>query len=100
MYYHSNNILKEIKIKNHATYYFDDIIVINVINDRSPDNVLIEEKQHENILIYNVAYKAPNNSRPLYFFFDKAKDILKIIFSMVSFKNIKNVLIELDNFLY
>ena len=44
MYYHSNNILKEIKIKNHATYYFDDIIVINVINDRSPDNVLIEEK--------------------------------------------------------
>lgn len=42
-YYHSNNILKEIKIKSHTTYYFDDIIIINVINDLSPD-VLIEEK--------------------------------------------------------
>ena len=42
-------------IKNRTCYYFDDIIKLE---DFSLDNILrkIDEKSHENILIYNISY--------------------------------------------
>ena len=50
----SNDKLKEIKIKNSACYYFDDIIKLG---DFDLHNILIDEKLYENILVYNISYK-------------------------------------------
>ena len=39
----NNDELKEVEIKNSRCYYFDD-----------PDNILIDKKSPENILVYNI----------------------------------------------
>ena len=51
----SNVKLKEIDIKNRACYYFDHIIKIE---DFDLDNILIDEKSYENILIYSISNKS------------------------------------------
>ena len=43
-------------------YYFNDIIKIQ---DFDLDNILIDEKSHENILVYNILYKNLIDSKPL-----------------------------------
>ena len=50
----SNDKLKQIDIKNCICYYFDDIIKIE---DFHLDNILIDEKSYENILVYNICTK-------------------------------------------
>ena len=47
-----NNELKKVRIKNHMCYYFDDVIKLE---DFDLDNILIDEKSHGNILIYNIS---------------------------------------------
>ena len=47
----SNDKLKEIDIKNRTYYYFDHIIKTE---DFELDNILIDEKSYENILVYNI----------------------------------------------
>ena len=47
----SNNKLKETDINNHTFYYFDDVININNLN---LNNILLNEKSYQNILIYNI----------------------------------------------
>ena len=42
----SNYKLEEISIKNRTCYYFDDIIKLE---DFDLDNILLDEKQYENI---------------------------------------------------
>ena len=49
-----NNEFKKVYIKNHTCYYFDDIIKLE---DFDIDNILIDEKSHQNILIYDISYK-------------------------------------------
>ena len=49
-----NNKLKKVRIKNRTCYYFDDI---TELEDFDFNNVLIDEKSHENILIYDISYK-------------------------------------------
>ena len=44
----SKNELKEIDIKNYICYYSDDIIKIE---DFDLDNILLDEKSYENILL-------------------------------------------------
>ena len=44
-----NNEFKKFRTKKRKCYYFDDIINLE---DFDLDNILIEEKSHENILIY------------------------------------------------
>ena len=63
----SNDELKEIDIKNRKCYYLDDIIKIE---DFNLDNILIDEKSCENILVYNISYKALINAKPLGIRFD------------------------------
>ena len=58
----SNDKLKEIAIKNCMCYYFNDIIKIE---DFDLDNILIDEKSHENILVYNILYKNLIDTKPL-----------------------------------
>ena len=45
----SINKLKEIDIKNHTCYYFDNIMTVKVIDLR---DILLNEKLYENILKY------------------------------------------------
>ena len=49
-----NNELKKVRIKNRTCYYFDGIIKLE---DFDLDNILIDEKSHKNILIYDISYK-------------------------------------------
>ena len=63
----SNNVLKEIEIKNRTCYYFDDIIEIE---NSDPDNISIGEKSHENILVFNISYKTSVDCKPLHIRFD------------------------------
>ena len=49
-----NNELKKICIRNRTCYYFDDIIKLE---DFDLDNILMDKKIHENILIYDISYK-------------------------------------------
>ena len=58
----SNNKLKEIDIRNSTCYYLDDTININ---DLHLDNLLIDQKSFEGILIYDIAYKNPYRVKPL-----------------------------------
>ena len=44
---------KDIKIKNHTYYFFDDIINIK---DFDPNNIKKDEKSYKNILIYYIGY--------------------------------------------
>ena len=46
------NLKKSIKIR--TCYYFDDIIKLE---DFDLHNIFIDEKSHENILIYDLHYK-------------------------------------------
>ena len=48
----SNNS-KETDIENRTCYYFDDIIKIE---DFEFDNILIAEKSHEKVLVYDISY--------------------------------------------
>ena len=47
----SNNKLKEIDIENPMCCYFKDIIKMEYF---VYDNILIDEKSYENILVYNI----------------------------------------------
>ena len=58
----SNEDLIQINIENRTSYYFDDIIKIK---DSDLDNILIDEKSYENILIYNISYKTLIGSKPI-----------------------------------
>ena len=49
-----NNELKNIRINNRTCHYFGDIIKLN---DFYFASILIDEKSHKNILIYDISYK-------------------------------------------
>ena len=49
-----DNELKKVGIKNRTCYYFDHIVKIE---DFDFDNILLDEKLSENILIYDASYK-------------------------------------------
>ena len=59
--------LKEIDSKNCTCCYFDDIIKTEEFD---LDNILIDEKSCENILIYNIFYKNLIAAKPLHIRFD------------------------------
>ena len=50
-YQMENNEFKKIRINNCKCYCFDDIIKLE---DFDIDDILIDEKSHENILIYEL----------------------------------------------
>ena len=70
----SNDKLKETDIANHTGYYFDYIIKIE---DFDIDNILIDEKPHEYILVYNIWYKSLIDSKPLRVTFDKIDGFIR-----------------------
>ena len=50
-------------------YYFDDI---------NFDNVLIDEKSHEDIFVYNILYKTLTGAKPLRIRFDKVEGFIRV----------------------
>ena len=50
-------------IKNRTCYYFDDILKFE---DFGFDNILIDQKSNENILIYDISYKTLIGPKPYY----------------------------------
>ena len=46
-------IVKDINIKNHTYYFFDDIINVK---DFDPNNIKIDKKSRKNIFIYYTGY--------------------------------------------
>ena len=63
-----NNELKKFPIKSRTCYHFDDIIKFE---DFDFDNILIDEKSHEDILICDILYKTFIDPKPLHISFDK-----------------------------
>ena len=55
----SNNV-KDINIKNHTYYFFDDIINKKEFD---PNNIKLDEKSYKNILIYYIAYVTIKDSK-------------------------------------
>ena len=62
-------------IENHTCYYFDGIIKLE---DFDLDNILIDKKSHENILIYNISQKSLIDSTPLLTRFNKTDGFIRI----------------------
>ena len=71
----SNNELKEINIKNRNCYYFSDI---TKIEDFDLDNISIDDKSYENILVYNISYKSLIDSKPLRIRFNKIDGFIRV----------------------
>ena len=62
-------------INNFTCYYSDDMIKLE---DLDIDNIITDEKSHENILIYDISYKTLISSKPLRIRFDKKGGIIRI----------------------
>ena len=70
-----NHEFKKVRIKNRTCYYFDDIIKLE---DFGLNNILIDEKSHKNILIYDISYKTLIGPKPLRIRFDKINGFTRI----------------------
>ena len=53
-------MVKDISIKNHAHYFFGDIINIK---DFDPNNIKVDEKSFKIILIFYIAYLTIKDSK-------------------------------------
>ena len=71
----SNDKLKDIDIKIHTCYYFNNIMKFQ---DFNLDNILIDEKSHENILVYNISYKNLIDGKPLCIRFDNIDGFIRV----------------------
>ena len=75
----SNDELKEIVITNRTCYYFDDIIRIGNFDF---SNILLRKKSnenlYENILIYDISYRAFMGAKLLGISSDKVDGFIKI----------------------
>ena len=65
-----NKEFSKVRIKNLACYHFDEIIKLE---DFDLDNIFIDKKSHENILIYDISYKTLIDSKPLCIVLDLIK---------------------------
>ena len=63
------------RIKNRTCYYFDNIIKLEGFN---VNNILIDKKSHENILIYETSYKVLIEPKPLHIRFDQIDGFIRI----------------------
>ena len=71
----SNDKLKEIEIINRTCYYFVDLIKIKYFNS---DNILMNEKSYESILVYDISYKTLIGAKLLRIRFDKINGFIRV----------------------
>ena len=69
------DVLKETDIKNRTCYYFDDIIRIE---DFNINNISLDEKWYEKILVYNISYKPLIDAKPLHIMLDKIDGFIRV----------------------
>ena len=62
------------RIRNGTFYYFDHTIKLE---DFDLDDISIDEKSHENILIYDISFKILIGSKPLITRFNKIDGIIR-----------------------
>ena len=74
-YLYEMNNLREINIKNRTCSFFDDIIKIE---DFDFDNILLDEKSPENILVYDISYKTLIGAKPFGITFDKVDNFVGV----------------------
>ena len=84
-YKNEKNELKEIDIKNHACYYFDDIISGTHINFAA---VLLDQKLYQISSVYDIFYKTSTVPKPLRISFDNIDG-----FTMVLDANTKHLVL-------
>ena len=70
-----NNEFRKAHIKNHTCYYFDGIIKIE---DFDFDNISLDEKSYENILVYDISCKTLIGTKPLLISFDNVDGFIKV----------------------
>ena len=61
--------------ENHTCYYFDDVILIE---DFDLDDISIDVKLNENILVYEILHKILIGSEPLRIRFNKIHGLIRI----------------------
>ena len=69
------NELKKVSIKYRECYYFDDKIKFK---DFDLDNILLDEKPYDNVLVYNISNKDLIGSKPLRISFDKIDGFIRV----------------------
>ena len=69
------NLKIRVVLKDSTCYQFNDIIKLE---DFDIDNILINKKLHENILIYDIPYKTFIDPKPLHIRFDKIDRFIRI----------------------
>ena len=72
----NNDELKEIILENGTCYYLDDIIKIE---DFDFDNILLDEKSHENFLIYDISFETLIGEKPLHTRIDKVDEFIRVL---------------------
>ena len=71
----SNEGLKQISINNRTCYYFNDT---SQNEDFDFDNISVDEKSYENILVYVISYKTLIGAKPLRIRFDKVEGFIRV----------------------
>ena len=66
---------EKVRVKYLTCYYFNDIIKLE---DFDFDNILVNQKLHQNILIYDISYETLIGTKPLPIRFDKIDTFIKI----------------------
>ena len=103
-----SNEVKDTNIKNHTHYFSDDIINVK---DFNPNNIKIDEKSYENILIYYIWYVTIKDSKytkiwrvnPLHLLFSKVNEYFGEVnkskyLTLVSTKTAKEKLKNMKNY--
>ena len=67
------------KVHIKSSYYFDGIIKLE---DFALDNILIDKKSHENILMYDISYKNLVDSKPLHIRSNKIDGFLEFMMEL------------------
>ena len=70
-----NNEIEKVRIKSRRCYYFDYTIKLE---DFDLHDTLIDEKSHENILIYHFSYKTLTDPKSLLIRFNKIDGFIRI----------------------
>ena len=63
-----HNELKKVWVKNRTCYYFDDLVKLE---DVDFNNISLNKKSSENILVYDVSYKTLIGANSLRILFNK-----------------------------
>ena len=71
----TNDWSKEFIIKNRTCYYLDGIIKFKYFYF---ENILIDEKPNENILVYNISYKTFIGTQPFRIRLDKIDEFIRV----------------------